>query len=142
MRRRLVLVVLLTVGAPSLFSRVAGAATLTVEPGKWEITSTITSTHSPQPQTRTSTECITTHELDPFEAIAKGKGCQVADVKKTGNSVSGMIACEMGPGMPPMLGTVETTVTGDTMKRYMKLESPQFTQEMHSEGKRVGECDE
>lgn len=119
----------------------ARAETLVVNPGKWQITTTTTTPANPQPKIETQTQCVDEAEVDPFAAFAKDEGCDLNDLKKTGRKLTATLSCKGGPGVTPMSGSLEYSVTDTTMTSRMRFETQDLTQVIRSTGKRIGECD-
>jgi hypothetical protein len=126
-------------------SGIATADGLAIDAGKWEMTSTMTMTMMPTPQTNTVTECIKENELNP-ETINMGEEnpCDISDVENDGNSISWSINCPTEGGMV-MTGQWEMTSKGDSIsgKGSMATEINGQTMgfDMTWDGKRIGSCD-
>lgn len=136
---------ILIVMAGFFLSGIATADGLAIDAGKWEMTSTMTMTMMPTPQTNTVTECIKENEINP-ETINMGEEnpCAISDVKNDGDSISWSINCPVEGGMV-MTGTWEMTSKGDSIsgKGSMSTEfsGQQMGFDMTWDGKRIGNCD-
>jgi len=113
-----------------------------LNPGLWEITSTVEMVGMPvgAPPPMTYTQCITPEDLVPRNQ-GDSEACEVSDVNIDGNTVSWKISCSgQGGGME---GTGTITYDGDSMEGMMEMVMPSMNMEMKNtlEGTRVGECE-
>ncbi len=117
---------------------------VSIDPGLWEMSSTMTMTMMPQPQTTTETECVEETELSP-ESFNKDKDnpCDVSNVSVNGNSASWSISCPGQAGMA-MQGQWAFTSKGDSISGTGSMKAVVAGQEMGFDmtwnGKRVGDC--
>jgi hypothetical protein len=121
------------------------AAAFEVNPGKWQITSTTEMSMMPQPQTKTSTECLKEKTADEvLEALTQEDICKIKDHSENGATLKWSMECQ-GEGSPPMKASGELTSTGDTlngvMNASMEMKGQKMTFKTMWKGKRLGECD-
>ena len=72
------------------------AAAQTMEPGNWLFTSTITSSLLPQPQTTTSTQCVSKEDAsDPTRFTGSGQtaNCKVTPGSRSSDSYNWTVSC-------------------------------------------------
>ena len=128
-----------------LFAGTVSADGIPIDPGMWKMTSTMTMTMMPTPQTTTVEECIEEDVLNPEKFnMDEDSPCAVIDVKVSGNSASWAISCPTEGG-PAMEGDWEVTSKGDSLtgKGQMTAEfsGQKMGFEMKWEGKRIGDCE-
>jgi hypothetical protein len=122
----------------------AHAEGISIEPGQWEMTSTMTMSMMPDPQTSTVQECIEKGILNP-EAfnMDQDNPCAITDVTIDGDTARWAISCPT-PGGPVMEGHWEMTSHGDSIdgKGLMSTEisGQKMSFDMTWAGKRTGEC--
>ena len=124
----------------------AQADGVSVNPGQWEMTSTITMSMMPQPQTNTVTECIREPELDPEDFnMDENNPCDIADVSVNDDTASWSINCPSQGGRPAMNGKWEFTSSGDSISGSGSMSADFGGQKMNLgmtwTGKRVGDCE-
>jgi hypothetical protein len=131
--------------AAMFFVANASAEGLDIDPGKWEMTSTMTMTMFPAPQTFTVTECIEEEALDPDHFnMDQDNPCEISDVSIDDVTAKWAITCptEMGS----MKGQWEFTSKGDSISGNGTMSANYGGQQMGFEmtwvGKRIGDCDE
>lgn len=118
---------------------------VSIDPGMWEMTSTMTMTMMPAPQTTTVKECIEDGELNPETFnMDKDNPCDITDINIDGNTASWSIVCPT-PGGPVMEGHWEMTSNGDSITGTGTMEAEFSGQKMGFnmtwDGKRVGDCE-
>lgn len=123
----------------------AGAAGVSIDPGMWEMTSTMTMTMMPEPRTNMVKECIKDDELSPESFnMDEDNPCNITDVTIEGNTASWSISCSMGSG-PVMDGQWEFTSNGDSISGSGSMDTEFSGQKMGFnmtwEGKRIGDCE-
>jgi len=128
-----------------LFAGTASADGIPIDPGMWEMTSTMTMSMMPAPQTNTVKECIEEDLLNPEQFnMDEESPCDVTDVQVNGNLASWSIVCPTEGG-PAMEGKWEITSHGDTLtgKGQMTAEfsGQKMGFDMAWEGKRLGDCE-
>ena len=115
-----------------------------IEPGQWEMTSTVTMSMLPQPQVNTAVECIKKDRLNPEDFdMDEENPCSISDVNIEGNTSRWSINCPFEGGAV-MNGQWEVTSHGDSLtgKGSMATEiaGQKMGFNMSWEGKRIGEC--
>lgn len=123
----------------------ASAEGVSINPGMWEMTSTMTMTMMPQPTSTTIKECIEDDELSPESFnMEEDNPCNITDVTVDDNTARWSISCP-SEGGPVMEGNWEITSNGDSItgKGTMSTEygGQQMGFNMTWEGKRVGNCE-
>ncbi len=121
------------------------AAGVSINPGMWEMTSTMTMTIMPEPRSTTVNECIEEDELSPEDFnMDEDNPCNITDVNVEGNTARWSISCSTGGG-PVMAGQWEFTSNGDSISGNGTMSADFNGQKMGFdmtwEGKRVGDCE-
>lgn len=121
----------------------ASAEGIQIQSGQWKVTTTIENSMMPQPQVKTSTECVKQESWDPTKEMMKdNSGCKVTDQKVEGNTLRWKLECPNKMGK--MTGSGEFTVDGDSatgsMDMSMTLQGQPMTFKSTWKGTRVGEC--
>jgi hypothetical protein len=142
-----VLCAMAIVGAALAGGRAASAADHpNVQPGNWEITSTMEMPGMPMPPARPITHCIKPDEIKDNQSFAdsmqtrnKGK-CKISDIKIESDKLSYSFACDSGAS-----GTTEVAFGGTTYEGTTKMTVPghgngPMTMTNHFKAKRVGDC--
>jgi len=142
MRSHIILTGLIT----TLLSGTAIAEGISIDPGLWEMTSTMTMTMMPQPQTSTATECMNESELDPETFnMDEDNPCEITDLAIDGNTASWLISCPTEGG-PVMEGQWKMTSSGDSLNGTGTMSTEFSGQKMGFNmtwsGKRIGDCDQ
>ena len=137
--------VILTGLATVFFAGSINAAGVSIEPGMWEMSSTMTMTMMPDPRTTTVNECIENDELSPESFnMDKDNPCDITDVNVEGSTAQWSISCTTAGG-PVMVGQWEFTSHGDTINGHGSMSTEIAGQKMGFdmtwEGKRVGACE-
>jgi len=127
-----------------LISGTGNAAGVAIQPGMWEMTSTMTMTMLNQPQTSTVKQCIEEDELDPETFNTdQDNPCEFSDVNIDGNSASWSIKCPTEGGMT-MDGSWQFTSHGDSItgsgSMSGEMSGQTFGFDMSWSGKRIGDC--
>ena len=130
--------------AALLVAGTSSAEGVAIDPGQWEMTSTMTMSMMPQPRTTTTMECIEEDELNPEDFnMDEENPCAIKDVKVDGNTAHWTISCPAGNGMV-MDGQWEVTSHGNKLSGSGSMETEMAGQkmsiEMSWEGKRIGDC--
>ena len=123
----------------------ASAQGVSINPGMWEMTSTMTMTMMPQPTSTTVKECIENDELSPESFnMEEDNPCNISNVTIDGNTARWSINCPTQGG-PVMEGQWEFTSQGDTINGNGTMSAEFAGQQMGFnmtwEGKRVGNCE-
>ena len=131
--------------AAVLISGAGNAAGVSIQPGLWEMTSTMTMTMLAQPQVNTVKECIDKDELGPDSFNTdKNNPCKFSDIEIDGNTARWSINCPTEGG-PAMQGHWEFTSNGDTISgngtMSTEYSGQKFGFDMAWAGKRVGPCE-
>jgi len=131
--------------AAALISGTGNAAGVAIQPGMWEMTSTMTMTMLNQPQTNTVKECIEEDELNPENFNTdQDNPCTISDVEIDGKTARWAIRCPTDGGMT-MDGTWEFTSYGDSISgsgsMSTEMSGQKFGFDMTWSGKRIGDCD-
>ena len=137
--------IILTGLATVFLASIASADGVSINPGLWEMTSTMTMSMMPQPQTTTVTECIENDELSPEDFnMEEDNPCNITDVTVDGNTARWSINCPTEGG-PVMEGNWEITSKGDSINGNGSMSAEFAGQPMSFnmtwEGKRVGSCE-
>ena len=129
----------------SLVSSVVLAKGLPVEPGMWEMTTSMNMPMMPQPRVSTRMECIEENELSP-EAMSEGgmdTNCTFDSRMVDGNTMKWSMDCNDQVGASR--GEWEATSYGDTLTSEgtvtVDMQGEAMVMTMKWEGKRVGDCD-
>jgi len=123
----------------------AWAEGIPVEPGMWEMTSTVTMPMLPQPRVTTTTECMTESEvsMDDMGGEDMDPDCQFEMAQVDGNTMKWSFDCPVEGGTSH--GEWEAISTGDSVtgKGVVTMSFQGQTMEMSMvwEGKRIGDCD-
>jgi hypothetical protein len=138
--------VILCGGATMFFVATVNAQGVSITPGQWEMTSTMTMTMLPTPQTFTVTECVEESELSPEHFnMDKENPCNFSNVEMGGDTARWSIECP-SEGGPAMKGQWEFTSHGETLSGNGSMTANYGGQEMGFtmtwEGKRIGDCEE
>ena len=128
-----------------LFSISAIAEGITIEPGRWEMTSTMNMPMLPQPRVNTDVECIHESELSP-EAMTEDSmdsGCSFDTMMVDGNTMKWSMDCTLEEGASH--GEWEVTSHGDTLSGdgtvTVDVQGQAMVMTMAWEGKRIVACD-
>lgn len=136
--------IILTGLATVLFAGTTIAEGVSINPGMWEMTSTMTMSMMPQPQTNTVNECINEDEISPENFnMDEDNPCNITEVVINGNTARWSISCPMQGGQL-MEGQWEFTSNGDSITGSGNM-STEFSGQtmafdMTWKGKRVGPC--
>jgi len=123
----------------------AWAEGIPVEPGMWEMTSTVTMPMLPQPRVTATTECMTESEvsMDDMGGEDMDPDCQFEMAQVDGNTMKWSFDCPVEGGTSH--GEWEAISTGDSVtgKGVVTMSFQGQTMEMSMvwEGKRIGDCD-
>ena len=139
------IITILTGLAAILFAGASSAAGVSIDPGQWEMTTTMTMTMMPNPQTTTTMECIEEDELNPETFNMDDENpCDITEVTIDGNTARWLINCPTEGG-PVMEGQWEVTSNGDSLTGKGSMSTEFSGQKMGFnmtwEGKRIGKCE-
>ena len=119
------------------------AAAQTMEPGEWQITSTMTSPMLPKPQVVTRTECISKEDAeDPthFSGRDQAQGCKVTPVARTPESYSWTVSCpQQGMSGDGKLRFARGTVEGE-VRMTVDMQGQKLEMFSRTSGRRLGPC--
>ena len=137
--------VFLTCLATVMIAGTASADGVSIDPGMWKMTSTMTMTMMPQPRSTTVNECIEEDELSPESFnLDKENPCTISDVAVEGTTARWSISCSTGGG-PVMEGQWAFTSSGDTISGNGSMSTEINGQTMGFEmawtGERTGDCE-
>ena len=105
----------------SLLLAVTGSAgAFEIMTGKWQVETEMRNPMSPQPQLKTSTECITEESFDPAQAMMQGGHCTITDKQDSADSVSWKFKCG-GNDMPVYSGTGKFATSGKSANGEMQM---------------------
>ncbi len=144
MKLHITLPVTLSALATLLFAGAALAKGVAINPGQWEMTNTLQMSVLPQPQVRSTTECIKESELNPDDFnMDEDNPCEITDVVVDGNSASWSISCPSQDGLL-MQGKWQFTSGGDTLEGSGSMSADaagmKLDFKMDWKGKRIGDC--
>ena len=119
------------------------AAAQSVEPGQWEITSTMTSPALPKPQVVTRTECISKEDAeDPtrFSGREQTQGCKVTPVARSAESYSWTVSCpQQGMNGAGRVLFGRGTIEGE-LRMTLEMQGQKIDMLSRTAGRRVGSC--
>jgi len=122
----------------------ARADTIPVEPGLWEMTSTMTMPMMPQPRVNTVTECMQKTELSTEDVGKEGMdpSCVFNPGQVEGTTMSWSFECPVEGGTSR--GEWTATSHGDRVegggKLVMEMQGQTMEMTMSWTGKRIGDC--
>ena len=137
--------VILTGLATVILASTASADGVSINPGMWEMTSTMTMTMMPQPRSTTVKECIEDSELSPESFnMEEDNPCNITEMTVEDNTARWSINCPTEGG-PVMEGQWEFTSNGDSISGNGTM-SAEFSGQtmgfvMTWEGERIGNCE-
>lgn len=102
----------------TLFIPLSSAAGPSIEPGKWELTTTMEMSMLPEPRVITKSECISREkaESDPLAALMDQGNCIVLSREESGDSIAFEVECTGDSSMPiTSRGKGELTADGKTL---------------------------
>jgi hypothetical protein len=116
---------------------------VTIEPGLWEVSTTMTTPMSPKPLIQTEQECIKDSKISPQDIAPSDNGeCSMSDINVSSNTLSWSMQCNTPGGAMNGQGAFESK--GDSgsgnMTMNMNIEGQSFSMEMVWKGHRVGSC--
>ena len=130
--------------AALLMASGAWAEGLQVEPGLWEMNSTVTHPMMPQPQANTTTECLDKSEITMDDMSQEGMdpNCTFEMSELTGDKMKWSMDCPLEGGQAR--GEWEATSTGNTVSgggvMTMTMQGQTMEMTMSWEGRRTGPC--
>ena len=127
-----------------LVSFQAAAEGMTVEPGTWQMTSTVNMPMLSTPKVTTTTECIEEGEISP-ESMTEGMdpSCVFDTREIADNTMSWSLDCDTAQGKTH--GEWEATSHGDTLSGEgvitISVAGQEMAMNMSWEGERIGPCE-
>ncbi len=116
-----------------------------ITPGKWRITATSNMPMMPQPQSKTTEECIKESKISPTTLFKENNECRLADVKVDGNDMAWQMTCDNPQGEGSLSADGILTVAGDNLQGRIEMAIKVADQSMNYditwEGERIGDCD-
>ena len=131
--------------AISLVSSSILAEGIPIEPGMWEITSTMTMPMLPQPRISTNSKCIEEAEISPEKMNQEDmdSDCSFDTRVVDGDTMNWSMNCDTQGGASS--GEWEVTSHGDTLTGggtiTVDMQGQSMSMSMKWDGKRVGDCD-
>ncbi|MFK7794033.1 MAG: DUF3617 domain-containing protein [Gammaproteobacteria bacterium] len=119
------------------------ADSVSIEPGLWEVSTTMTSPMFPQPRVQTQQECMQESQISPETLAPSENGeCTIVDTNISGDTLSWSMRCSTPGGVMKGQGSFESK--GDSgsgnMQMNMDIEGQSFSMELVWKGRRVGSC--
>jgi hypothetical protein len=115
-----------------------------ITPGKWRITATSQMPMMPQPQSKTTEECVKESKISPTTLFKENNECQLADVKVDGNDMTWQMTCNNPEGEGSLSADGNLTVDGDSLQGRINMAIKVADQSMEYditwEGERIGDC--
>ena len=122
----------------------AWAEGLSVEPGMWEMTSTMNMPMMPQPRAMTTTECMTESEIS-MDDVGGGDldpACKFDMAQVDSNTMKWSVDCPVEGGTSH--GEWEATSSGDSVTGEglltVSVQGQAMEMTMSWEGRRIGDC--
>ena len=115
-----------------------------VEPGLWQMTTTVNLPIMPQPKVSTTTECMKDAEFDMDDVASDGSDndCEFKMGEVDGSTMKWTVDCPVEGGSSH--GEWVATSSGDSVtgngKMTMTFQGQTMEMTMSWEGKRIGEC--
>ena len=130
-----------------LLPTAAMADSFTMNPGKWEFTTSMTMPMFPKPQITTTTDCITEEEAtkDPISDLVNDGNCRILNRKKKGNRLSFEMECRNEGTTSRGKGHFISKGNSASGSMEMTIKMPQMpagtmTMKTSWQGKRIGAC--
>ncbi len=130
------------------------ADSFTMNPGKWEFTTTMTMPMLPAPQVTTDTECITEEDArrDPINDLLSDGNCRMLKKKQSRNSMTFEMECNnegvtsKGRGQfssngNSASGSMDMTMEMPDMPAMANMPAGSMKIQTTWRGKRIGACD-
>ena len=116
--------------------------TVSITPGKWQVTTTLSMSMMPQQRVETVKECVTEDVFSAENMLQDVQSCSFIERKVTGNTLSWTMECATDAG--PAQGKGQFTSHGKsadgTMEMTMNAQGQTFTTKMIWQGKHIGPC--
>ena len=125
-----------------LFTKLATADALPINPGLWEFTSTSTNPFTGQQESETETECIVDDEYDPATMMQDENDCEMGESNLNGDTLTFSMSCNMEMGQMTMNGVYQSN--GESAQGTTNVEMSFGGQTMSFQGswtgQRIGGC--
>ena len=127
-----------------MFTNLATADTLPIDPGLWEFTSISTNPFTGQQESETDTECMVEDEYDPEKEmeIEDDMDCEVGESNLDGNTLTFSMSCNTQGGQMTMNAVYQSdgdSVQGTTVVE-MSFGGQTMTSESSFTANRIGDC--
>lgn len=130
-------------GASLLAAAASQAVALTLEPGLWEASWTISNALTGQQVTETRTRCIRTREFNPRELLRQAQGCRLLSEDQQGNRIRFSLECAIEGGATTRVdGDFETDGTNGNGKLRTRMQVGEMSVTMNTSvsTRRIGDC--
>jgi hypothetical protein len=130
-------------GASLLAAAGAQAAGLTLEPGLWEASWTISNVFTGQQHTETRSQCIRSREFNPRELLRQAQGCRVVSEDQQGNRIRFSLVCTLEGGAQTLVdGDFETDgISGSgQLRTQMRIGEMSVNMDTNVATRRIGDC--
>ena len=125
-----------------LGSSVLAETTVSITPGKWQVTTTLSMSMMPQSRVETVTECVKEDVFSAENMLQDDQSCTFVERSVSGNTLSWTMECATDAG--PATGKGQFTSHGKsadgTMEMTMTAQGQTFTTKMIWQGKHIGAC--
>ena len=116
---------------------------VSIEPGLWEVSTTMTSPMFPQPRVQTQQECMKESRISPDTLAPSENGeCSISETNVNGDTLNWSMLCNTPGGAMNGQGSFESK--GDSgsgnMTMNMTIEGQSFSMELVWKGRRIGSC--
>ncbi len=125
-----------------MFTNLATADTLPIDPGLWEFTSTGINQITGQQESETDTQCVVEDEYDPTTMMEDDMDCEVGESNLDGNTLTFSMSCNTQGGQMTMNAVYQSdgdSVQGTTVME-MSFGGQTMTSESSFTGNRIGDC--
>ena len=116
--------------------------TVSITPGKWQVTTTMSMSMMPQQRVETVKECVTEDVFSAENMLQDDQSCTFIERKVSSNTLSWTMECATDAG--PAQGKGQFTSHGKsadgTMEMTMIAQGQTFTTKMIWQGKHIGPC--
>ena len=130
-------------GASLLATAGAQATGLTLEPGLWEASWTISNALTGQQFTETRTQCIRTREFNPRELLRQAQGCRVVSEDQQGNRIQFSLICSLEGGAQTQVdGNFETDGSNGNgqLRTQTRIGGMSVNMDTNVSTRRIGDC--
>jgi hypothetical protein len=131
--------------AISLLSTAQAEDGIEITPGKWRITATSNMPMMPQPQSKTTEECIEESKISPTTLFKENNECRLANVEVDGNDMAWQMTCDNPEGEGNLSADGNLSVDRDSLQgrieMAIKVADQSMSYDITWEGERIGDCD-